>query len=187
MQQDRPAVRLAPAIGTGPDAGKKQRAGALCARIGHLTFACNLFELFNLKARNVMSLSPQDGLIYLMVVTAAADRALSDLELSRMSDLVSRLPVFEGYDLSALPAIAADCANLLDEVGVEGVLELVIAKLPERLRDTGYALAVEIAAVDLNLEQSELRWLEMVRDALDLDRLTTAAIETAARARLRRP
>lgn len=134
-----------------------------------------------------MSLSPQDGLIYLMVVTAAADRALSDLELSRMSDLVSRLPVFEGYDLSALPAIAADCANLLDEVGVEGVLELVIAKLPERLRDTGYALAVEIAAVDLNLEQSELRWLEMVRDALDLDRLTTAAIETAARARLRRP
>lgn len=133
-----------------------------------------------------MTLSPQDGLIYIMVVTAAADRALSDVELIRMGDLVQRLPIFEGYDVTSLPAITAECADLLTNIGVEGVLELVISKLPERLHDTGYALAVEIAAVDLELEQEELRWLEMVRDSLNLDRLTTAAIEVAARARLRK-
>jgi hypothetical protein len=103
-----------------------------------------------------------------------------------MSNLVERLPVFEGYDASALPAITAECADLLANIGVEGVLELVISKLPERLHDTGYALAVEIAAVDLELEQEELVWLQMVRDSLKLDRLTTAAIEVAARARLRK-
>ena len=47
------------------------------------------------------------------------------------------------------------------------------------------ALAVEIAAVDLKLEQTELRFLEEIRDRLDLDRLVTAAIEAAARARYR--
>lgn len=133
-----------------------------------------------------MVLSIQDGLIYLMVVTAAADRALSDLELARMSSLVERLPIFTDYNLEKLPATTAECADLLASVGVEGVLELVIAKLPKHLHDTAYALAVEIAAADLELEQEELRWLEMVRDALNIDRLTTAAIEVAARARLRK-
>ena len=44
----------------------------------------------------------------------------------------------------------------------------------------------EVAAVDLTLEQEELRLLEMIRDRLELDRLVTAAIEAAARARYRR-
>ena len=133
-----------------------------------------------------MNLSPQDGLIYLMVVTAAADRALSDQELNRMSALVKRLPIFEDFDVATLPDVTAECASMLQKSGIEGVLELVVATLPERLQDTAYALAVEIAAVDLELGQEELRWLEMVRDSLALDRLTTAAIEVAARARLRR-
>ena len=63
---------------------------------------------------------------------------------------------------------------------------MAIAAIPKRLQDTAYALAVEVAAVDLRLEQEELRFLEMIRDRLDLDRLVTAAIETAARARHRR-
>ncbi|MCF6327222.1 MAG: tellurite resistance TerB family protein [Devosiaceae bacterium] len=133
-----------------------------------------------------MVLSIQDGLIYLMVVTAAADRALSDQELSRMSVLVERLPIFENYNLDKLPAATAQCADLLANVGIEGVLELVISKLPKHLHDTAYALAVEIAAADLEVKQEELRWLEMVRDSLSIDRLTTAAIEVAARARLRK-
>lgn len=133
-----------------------------------------------------MILSIQDGLIYLMVVTAAADRALSDQELNRMSMLVERLPIFANYNLDKLPATTVECADLLANIGVEGVLELVITKLPKHLHDTAYALAVEIAAADLDLKQEELRWLEMVRDALSIDRLTTAAIEVAARARLRK-
>jgi hypothetical protein len=62
----------------------------------------------------------------------------------------------------------------------------VIAALPKRLQDTAYSLVVEITAVDLQLTQEELRFLELVRDKMDLDRLVTAAIETAARARHRR-
>ncbi len=133
-----------------------------------------------------MTLSTQDALVYIMVVTAAADRALSNQELNRMSALVKRLPVFEGYDVSSLPRVSEECADMLQRLGVEGVLRETIDTIPERLQDTAYALAVEIAAVDLELGQEELRWLEMVRDSLKIDRLTTAAIEVAARARLRR-
>jgi hypothetical protein len=101
--------------------------------------------------------------------------------------LVGRLPVFEGYDRSRMPHIANECVDLINgSAGLDGVLDLAIAALPDRLQDTAYALCVEVAAVDLQLEQEELRLLEMIRDKLSLDRLTTAAIEVAARARHRK-
>ena len=134
-----------------------------------------------------MALSAQDALIYVMIVTAAADRALSENELSRVGGLVDRLPVFEGYDRENLGPVADQCVSAMKQADdLEAVLDVVIEALPERLHDTAYAVAVEIAAVDLDVKQEELRWLEMLRDRLVIDRLDTAAIERAARARFRR-
>ena len=134
-----------------------------------------------------MALSTQDALIYLMIAAAFSDVDMTEKELDRIDALVGRLPVFEGFDRKSL----AEVANRgIDEIntlgGIEPLLDLAIAAIPARLHDTAYALAVEIAAVDLSLEQEELRLLEMIRDRLKVDRLVTAAIEAAARARLRR-
>lgn len=134
-----------------------------------------------------MPLSPQDALVYLMVVTAAADTEMTDNELNRITGLVGRLPIFEDYDRTQLSRVAGECVELMSKVDdLDKVLDVVLEALPERLHDTAYAVAVEVAAVDLELEQEELRWLEMIRDRLSVDRLVTAAIEAAARARLRK-
>jgi tellurite resistance protein len=128
-----------------------------------------------------------DALVHLMIVAASSDSAMSEKELKRITALIDRLPVFEGFDKSRLEAVANDCADILNgPEGLDRVVEQAVAALPEKLQDTAYALAVEVTAVDLFLEQEELRFLEMLRDHLSLDRLTTAAIETAARARHRR-
>lgn len=128
-----------------------------------------------------------DALIHLMIVAASSDSAMTEKELSRITALIDRLPVFEGFDKSRLEAVANDCADTLNGPnGLDRVIEEAVAALPAKLQDTAYALAVEVTAVDLHLEQEELRFLEMLRDHLSLDRLTTAAIEVAARARHRR-
>ncbi|QYO77343.1 tellurite resistance TerB family protein [Devosia salina] len=128
-----------------------------------------------------------DALIHLMIVAASSDSAMTEKELSRITALIDRLPVFEGFDKSRLEAVANDCADILNGPnGLDRVIEEAVAALPAKLQDTAYALAVEVTAVDLHLEQEELRYLEMLRDHLSLDRLTTAAIEVAARARHRR-
>lgn len=128
-----------------------------------------------------------DALIHLMIVAASSDSAMTEKELSRITALIDRLPVFEGFDKSRLEAVANDCADILNGPdGLDRVIEEAVAALPAKLQDTAYALAVEVTAVDLHLEQEELRFLEMLRDHLSLDRLTTAAIEVAARARHRR-
>jgi tellurite resistance protein len=128
-----------------------------------------------------------DALIHLMILAASSDSQMTEKELLRIQTLIGRLPVFEGFEKSRLAEVANDCADKLNGVGgLDGVVDDAIAALPRKLQDTAYAVAVEVASVDLHLEQEELRFLELLRDKLDLDRLTTAAIEVAARARHRR-
>ena len=133
-----------------------------------------------------MSSAAHDALIHLMIVAASSDSAMSERELERIQSLIARLPVFEGFDASRLAVVANSCADKLNGGGLDQVLDDAILALPQKLQDTAYAVAVEVTAVDLHLEQEELRFLEMLRDKLELDRLTTAAIEVAARARHRR-
>ncbi|GGA78975.1 hypothetical protein GCM10011491_02730 [Brucella endophytica] len=132
-------------------------------------------------------ISPQDALVYIMVTTSVADTTMTDAELSSIGNIVSRLPVFRGFDPVRLPELAARCyAHLEDEDGLERILDIAHETLPERLYDTAYALAVEVAAADLHVEQEELRFLQMLRDRWNLDELTVAAIERSARVRFRK-
>jgi len=130
--------------------------------------------------------TPHEALIYLMVITSASDRDMTDVELARIGDVVRSWPVFEDFKQDRLIAIAQDCQKMLQEKdGLEGVLERVGEALPERLRDTAYAAAFEVAAVDLEMRLEEVRVLQLIRRQLDLDTLTAAAIARGAKARLR--
>ena len=130
--------------------------------------------------------STHEALIYLMVITSASDRDMTDVELARIGDVVRSWPVFEDFKHDRLIAVAQDCQKMLHEKdGLEGVLERVAEALPERLHDTAYAAAFEVAAVDLEMRMEELRVLQLIRRELDLDTLTAAAIARGAKARLR--
>ncbi|TIS57967.1 MAG: Tellurite resistance protein TerB [Mesorhizobium sp.] len=131
-------------------------------------------------------LSPHEALIYLMVITSASDRDMTDVELARIGDVIRSWPVFEDFNQDRLVEIAQDCQKKLHEKdGLEGVLARVAEALPERLRDTAYAAAFEVAAIDLEMRLKEVRVLQLIRLKLDLDTLTVAAIARAAKARLR--
>lgn len=133
-------------------------------------------------------LSAHEALIYVMVMASAVDKTMNDRELSRIGELILALPVFDGFDDNDLIPISRNCARLLAcTEGLDIVLETVRDTLPPRLYDTAYALAVEVAAADLSVKAEELRLLSLLRDRLDLDKLTCAAIERSAIARYRSP
>ena len=129
-------------------------------------------------------LHPHTALIYVMVLTSAADRDMTDQEIMGIGDIVRTLPVFEGFDADQLVPIAQQCAAKLGhDDGLEEAMDLIVASLPAKLSETAYAIACEIAAADLHVEQEELRMLELIRHRLNIDRLAAAAIERGARAR----
>ena len=124
------------------------------------------------------------ALIYTMVLVSAADREMTDAELHTIGDTVNHLPIFQDYDQDRLTATAQSCAELLNEDdGFEKVMVQIVSGLPERLRETAYALSCDVAAADGRVSQEELRLLELLRHRLDVGRLPAAAIERGTRAR----
>lgn len=130
------------------------------------------------------TISNQQALIYVMVMMSAVEGRMDTEELAEMDLLIRTLPVFSTFDRTRLVTIAHECGDILeDKEGMNTVLGLVTNQLPVRLKETAYALAVEVAAADLAVGKEELRFLAILRDALGLDKLVTAAIERSAIAR----
>ncbi|WP_430436030.1 tellurite resistance TerB family protein [Oceanibaculum nanhaiense] len=129
-------------------------------------------------------ISPQVALIYVMVLVSASDSDMTDAEFKTIGDIVTHLPVFAEFEVDNLPSVASSCADMLQEDnGLDAALDLVHKSLPEKLRETAYAVACDVAASDGKASQEELRLLEMLRHKLHVDRLVAAAIERGARAR----
>jgi tellurite resistance protein len=129
-------------------------------------------------------LNHHGALIYVMVTMSAVDRTMTDAELARIGEIVSNLPVFADFDQEQLVKTAEACGEILSvDGGLERVLALVRAALPKKLRETAYAIALEVAAADMQVRPEEVRFLEMLSEVIELDRLTTAAIERGIRAR----
>ena len=101
--------------------------------------------------------SPQDALIYTMVLAAVADSAIGERD-----------------------------ALLQDVNGIEKVIAVIDEALPAELHETAYALAVDVVAADGVAGQEELRLLEIFRHELHVGRLEAAAIERGAAARHKR-
>ena len=58
-----------------------------------------------------------DALIHLMIVAASSDNEMTEKELVRIQGLVSRLPVFEGFDPGRMREVANACADTLNGPG----------------------------------------------------------------------
>ena len=125
-----------------------------------------------------------DSLIAIMVLVSAADNDIADQELKKMADVVRSWPVFGSFDIETLLETARRIATALEE---EDGLELLFGDMRDALspqmRETGYALACEMAAADGVLTDEEMQVLELVRHRLNIDRLIAAGIERGARAR----
>lgn len=130
------------------------------------------------------SLSPQDSLVAVMIAMSASDETIRTAELVTIEAIVNHLPVFADYDADRMREVAQIVFDLFaEEEGLDAFFGLLRASLPERLHETAYALACDVAAADGRLGDSELRLLEEIRHELGIDRLHAAAIERGARAR----
>ncbi|HQU68871.1 MAG TPA: tellurite resistance TerB family protein [Albidovulum sp.] len=126
----------------------------------------------------------QDALIAIMMMVSVSDENIRNSELIAIERQVNHLPVFASYDVGQLQDVAQTIYRLVqEEDGLDTLFAMVRDALPERLWETAYALACEVASASGTLDQAELRLLEEIREELNIDRLHAAAIERGARAR----
>lgn len=124
-----------------------------------------------------------DSLIYIMVTMSMVDRNISNRELRRIGDIIKTLPVFADFDENRLMDVSKTCGDILKNEDSLNTILGIAAELPDNLHETAYALALEVAAADMQVAQEELRFLQLLRDGLNIDKLVVAALERGARAR----
>ncbi len=131
-----------------------------------------------------LTLSAQDCLVAVMVAVSVSDEDIGTAELIKIQTAVNMLPVFASFDVDRIKSVSQIVFDLFEqEDGLDALFGLVKEALPDRLNETAYALACDVAAADGTLEEAELRILEEIRYELNIDRLHAAAIERGARAR----
>lgn len=130
------------------------------------------------------TVSIEQALIYTMVTMSGVEGPINNTELMEIGHIVKHLPIFKHFDEARLTTVAQEAGEILQEPeGLNALLGLISEALPPKLRETAYALAVEVAAADLAVGKAELRFLAILRDRFGLDKLVTAALERSAIAR----
>jgi tellurite resistance protein len=130
------------------------------------------------------SMTPQDCLVAVMIAVSVSDEKVQTTELLTIERIVNHLPVFANFDQDRITQIAETVFDLFaEEDGLDALFGLIRDNLPEKLYETAYAMACDVAAADGHIGEPELRLLEEIRHELQIDRLHAGAIERAARAR----
>ncbi|MEO0729135.1 MAG: tellurite resistance TerB family protein [Pseudomonadota bacterium] len=133
------------------------------------------------------NLSREQALIYAMIVMAASDRTMSDVELRRIGQMVRELPPFVDFDETRLVAEAQACGKVMSAPGgLNRVLDAIANALPGHLRETAYVLCCEVAVADREMGPEERRFLQLLASRLMIDPLIASALERGARARHQR-
>lgn len=131
-------------------------------------------------------LSPCDALIAVMVSVSASDQNMRTSELIAIQRMVDHAPVFADYDQSRIRGVSQTVITLFeDEDGLDALFDMIREALPERLYETAYALACDVAAADGRLNETEAEMVREIQHELNISRLHAAAIELSARVRHR--
>lgn len=135
-------------------------------------------------ATTAPQLTPQDAIIYLMVMASAVDGSMNAIELRTIGRVVRSFPLFSSDDENQLVQTSEKAGALMgSDGGFHKVVEAAAQALPEHLAETAYAGVVDVVTADESLNLEEIRTLELIRDALGVSDEGAAAIEHAARAR----
>lgn len=130
--------------------------------------------------------TPEDTLVAIMMAFTASDGTIHTAQLVSIERMVNHLPAFKDYRIERLKDVSNAVFDLLaEEDGLDILWDTVRTNLPERLFDTAYAMACDVAAADGATHETELQLLADMRYELNIDRLLAAAIEAGARARHR--
>jgi len=132
------------------------------------------------------SFSACDALVSVMVAVSVSDGNIRTSELVAIERMVNHMPAFADFDVDRIRAVSQTVVSLFEEEdGLDALFGLVHDALPERLFETAYALACDVAAADGRLTDDEAELLREIRYELNVSRLHAAAIELSAQLRHR--
>jgi hypothetical protein len=114
--------------------------------------------------------SKADAFAGILLSAVACDGHISDEEVQGLGTIASRMKLFENINGQKWNRMIDRLLGILKRDGVEKLLEVSVAHLPEDLHDTAFAAACDLVLADQGIEEEEKRYLSDLQRRLGLDR-----------------
>ena len=112
--------------------------------------------------------SKQEAFLAVAVATSGADGHIAQSEIHEIANYLNRMKMFEGYTGNQMQKIFDKLLQILKTQGPGGLIARAKGSLPENLRETAFACAVDIALADGVLEESEKSLLNDLQQSLEV-------------------
>lgn len=129
----------------------------------------NAFNTENPSANTLKEeLSIQDAFAAIPLAMSAVDGDIDETELDCVGTYIGRMRIFSDYDNEKTTLMFAKLLDILERKGVVDLIKAAKVKLPQELRETAFACAVDIAFADGVLVDSEKQLLKELYKFLDV-------------------
>jgi len=102
----------------------------------------------------------------ILLATIACDGHISDDEAFGMTTVLNRMRMFENYSNERFRSLINRLIGILKKRGIDHVLDRAVEALPEKLRETVFANACDLALADGGIEDDEKDFLDNLQKRL---------------------
>lgn len=110
----------------------------------------------------------QEAFLALALAMSAVDGEIVEDEVKGIFSYLLQIRIFDGYNQNQLSAIFKKLVKILNHEGVSGLVAVAKSSLPESLRESAFACAVDIALADGKVKDSERALLDELRGVLEI-------------------
>jgi tellurite resistance protein len=110
----------------------------------------------------------QEAFLAIALATSAADGTIDESEAKGMFAYLLQMKMFNGYTNRQMSDVFKKLVTVLQNEGVGGLVTIAKSSLPDDLRETAFACAVDIALADGVIEDSEKALLEELQQVLEV-------------------
>lgn len=136
-----------------------------------------LFQSSSQKARE-LKLSKEEAFVGIILSSVAVDEVINQEELFLVSHTLARMPAFRRFHPQQILNMMNNFLQIIRREGVGNIVNAAKSTLNKDMKETAFAVAVDITLADGIVEAKEKEFLETLQKALGLsDELTTKIIE----------
>ena len=120
------------------------------------------------KADKQIELKPEEAFAAVALVAIAADGYLSDQEGRDMTNMLSRMQIFQSYSHDVMHRMFDKLLSMLKLQGPSTLIDLAKAQLPQDLRETAFAVATDLVLSDGTVTSQEQAFLDDLYRILEI-------------------
>ena len=118
----------------------------------------------------------QQAILELMYLAALSDGELCEIELNSITIKLKTYPLLINIGTNQKNKILSDLLGTLQDKTTKDILNKIKEIIPDNLKKTAYAFALEVCAKDLVLHKNEISFLKYLAKLFNIDNETADAL-----------